>query len=120
MLATNSFRQLEVWNKAHAIVLDVYRSTAGFPTDERYGLVSQMRRAAVSVPANIAEGYKRRGWRDKIRCYNIAESSLEELRYYFLLCGDLELAGDVLALEQKADVVAGMLSRLIHRIESSH
>jgi len=67
----------------------VYEITKAFPGDERYGLVSQMRRAAVSVPANIAEGFKHRGLRDKIRFYNISEASLEELKYFFILSQDL-------------------------------
>jgi four helix bundle protein len=63
--------------------------TTGFPKDETYGLAAQMRRAAVSVPANIAEGFKRRGRPDKARVMNIAQGSLEELRYYFILASDL-------------------------------
>ena len=85
-----SFRQLKVWQEAHNLVLSVYRITKAFPSDERYGLVSQMRRAAVSIPANIAEGFKRRGIQDKLRFYNTSESSLEELKYYFILSQDLE------------------------------
>ena len=83
------FRQLETWQEAHKLVLMVYEVTKGFPSDERFGLISQMRRAAVSVPANIAEGFKRRGIRDKIHFYNVSESSLEELKYYFILSKDL-------------------------------
>ena len=79
------FRQLEAWQEAHALVLMVYQATQAFPADERFGLVSQMRRAAASVPANIAEGFKRRGIQDKIRFYNISEGSLEELKYFFIL-----------------------------------
>jgi four helix bundle protein len=83
------FQQLDAWKQAHELVLMTYRCTQGFPGDERYGLVSQMRRAAVSVPANIAEGFKRRGIQDKVRFYNIAEGSLEELKYFFILSKDL-------------------------------
>ena len=83
------FEQLNVWRRAHALVLFTYKRTKLLPEDERYGLSSQMRRAAVSVASNIAEGFKRRGWGDKLRRYNIAQSSLEELRYGFLLCQDL-------------------------------
>ena len=61
MQSTKSFRELDVWQRAHELVLAVYRATAEFPREERFGLISQMRRAAVSVPANIAEGFKRRG-----------------------------------------------------------
>ncbi len=84
MAKVTSFQELDVWKRAHRLVLAVYRMTGKFPRDERYGLVSQMRRAAVSVPANIAEGFKRRGQADKIRFYNIGEASLEELKYYFM------------------------------------
>ena len=83
------FEQLEVWKQAHALTLCVYRLTAGLPADQRFGLVGQIQRAAVSVPANIAEGFKRRGQADKVRFYNIAQGSLEELRYYLILCRDL-------------------------------
>jgi len=89
MVGITSFRQLETWQEAHKLVLMVYRVTADFPPDERFGLVSQMRRAAASVPANIAEGFKRRGVQDKIRFYNVAEGSLEELKYFILLSHDL-------------------------------
>jgi four helix bundle protein len=59
------------------------------PSDQRYGLISQIHRAAVSVPANLAEGFKRRGRPDKVHFYNIAQGSLEELPYHFILCRDL-------------------------------
>lgn len=83
------FRQLEVWQDAHRLVLMVYQVTQKFPADERFGLVSQMRRAAVSIAANVAEGFKRLGIQDKIRFYNFSEGSLEELKYYSLLSKDL-------------------------------
>lgn len=90
-VAAQTFEDLIVWQKAHALVLQVYKVTAPFPKEELYGLVSQMRRAAISIPANIAEGFKRRGRSDKARMMNVAQSSLEELRYYFRLGGDLGL-----------------------------
>ncbi|MGD2083503.1 MAG: four helix bundle protein [Chromatiales bacterium] len=117
-MAAESFQRLEVWQYAHQLVLAVYRITAAFPNGEKFGLVSQMRRAAVSVAANIAEGYKRRGRRDKIRFYNLAECSLEELRYYLILSRDLDLVGDDPALEATADRVARMLNGLIKRVEA--
>ncbi len=88
-MAITSFEQLNVWKLAHELTLDVYNRTRVFPNEEKYGLTSQMRRSAVSVPANIAEGFKKRGSKDKARFYNIAQGSLEELRYYFILCRDL-------------------------------
>jgi four helix bundle protein len=84
-----SFRNLVVWRKAHEFVLAVYRFTTGFPKQETYGLASQMRRAAVSIPANIAEGFGKRGKPDKARFMNIAEGSLDESRYYLILAEDL-------------------------------
>lgn len=84
-----TFRDLMVWRKAHEFVLAVYRFTSAFPKSEIYGLAQQMRRAAVSIPANIAEGFTRRGKADKARFMNIAESSLEESRYYLILAQDL-------------------------------
>jgi four helix bundle protein len=98
------FEDLIVWQKSHALVLAVYKATAKFPKEEMYGLVSQMRRAAVSVPANIAEGFKRRGRTDKARVLNIAQGSLEELRYYFLLSGDLGYVHGGPEGEQMAEV----------------
>jgi four helix bundle protein len=84
-----SFRDLLVWQKAHVCVLALYAFTSAFPKQETHGLVSQMRRAAISIPANIAEGFRRRGKADKARFLNIAEGSLEETRYYLILAQDL-------------------------------
>jgi four helix bundle protein len=84
-----SFQDLLVWRKAHDLVLAIYLLTAAFPKQETYGLSLQMRRAAVSIPANIAEGFRRRGKPDKARFLNIAEGSLEELRYFLILTADL-------------------------------
>jgi four helix bundle protein len=86
-----SFRDLTVWRKAHEFTLAVYRYTnsASFPEREKYGLAHQMRRAAVSVPANIAEGFGKRSQAEKARFLNIAEGSLEESRYYLILAQDL-------------------------------
>jgi len=87
--AAQSFRDLVVWQKAHAFVLAVYRLTESFPEREKFGLSHQMRRAAVSIPANIAEGFAKRSRADKARFLNIAEGSSEECRYYLILAHDL-------------------------------
>ena len=84
MAVAKSFHDLVVWQKAHAFVLQVYHVTGGFPAEERFGLVSQFRRAAVSIPANIAEGFRKNGRADKLRFYNISQGSLEECRYYLV------------------------------------
>ena len=116
MAGVSSYRDLRVWQEAHQFVLMVYRATESFPNTEQYGLVSQMRRAAVSVPANIVEGFKRRGIQDKLRFYNIAEASLEEVRYFILLANDLGYITDELALSQQAESVAKLLYRFIESV----
>ena len=90
-MGAKSFEDLLVWQKAHAYVLDVYKITEGFPKSELFSLTSQMRRAAVSIPANIAEGFKKRGPRDKVRFLNTGQGSLEESLYYLILSNDLGL-----------------------------
>jgi four helix bundle protein len=87
-----SFVDLIVWQKAHEFVLEVYKLTASFPKNETYGLASQMRRAAVSIAANIAEGFRKRGKADKAMFLNIAEGSVEERHYYLILARDLHYA----------------------------
>ena len=109
-----SFEDLIVWQKSHQLTLLVYRVTTGFPKTELYGLVSQMRRAAVSVPANIAEGFKRRKNPDKARCMNIAQGSLEEVRYYFLLSRDLGYLKDI--ERSRIDEVARLLNTYIQSV----
>ena len=88
-MGITSFTQLEVWKLAHRAVVDTYRITRVFPNEEKFGLTAQMRRAAVSIAANISEGFGRRQPRDKIRFYNMSQGSLEELRYYLILARDL-------------------------------
>ena len=88
-MKSRTFEEVEVWRKAHAWVLTIYKFTEAFPKHELFGLTSQLRRAVVSVPANFAEGFKKRGLADKIRIYNIAQGSLEECRHYLILARDL-------------------------------
>ena len=107
--AAKTFQDLVVWRQAHEFVLAVYRFTQGFPKEETYGLRIQMRRAAVSIAANIAEGFRKRGRADKARFINMAEGSLEECRYYLILVGDLGYGS--------SDNLMGLLesvSRLLH------
>ena len=88
--AAKTFRDLVVWQKAHQFALAVYEFTSHFPKSETYGLSMQMRKAAVSIPANIAEGFRRRGKADKVRFPNTSQASLEESRYYLILSEDLK------------------------------
>ena len=91
-MKAKKFEDLVVWQKSHSLVLKIYRLTQSFPRNELFGLVSQIRRSAVSVPANIAEGFRRKGKADKLRFFNISQASLEETRYYLILTNDLEYA----------------------------
>ena len=87
---TYKFESVLAWQKAHQFVLLVYKISRGFPEDEKFGLTSQFRRAAISIEANIAEGYMKLSKADKLRFFNIAQGSLEECRDYILLSRDLE------------------------------
>ncbi|MBI3645874.1 MAG: four helix bundle protein [Acidobacteriales bacterium] len=116
--AARSFRDLLVWRKAHEFVLAAYPFTAGFPRQETYGLSHQMWRAAVSIPANIAEGFRRRGKADKARFMNLAEGSLEEYRYYLILAHDLGY-GDTGQLTALLEEVSKLLNAYTDAILSS-
>ena len=83
------FRKLDVWEKSHQLTLAVYRITRDFPKEELYGLTSQMRRACVSIPANIAEGSGRESLAERVRFLQISMGSASEVQYYFLLTRDL-------------------------------
>ncbi len=113
-----SFEQLIVWQKAHQLVLGVYRLTETFPRNETYGLTSQLRRAAVSIPANIAEGFKKRGRADKIRFMNIVQGSLEECRYYLILAKDLNY-GDTTNLQPQLEETSKLLEAYSAKILAS-
>lgn len=115
-MSIERFEQLDVWKVSHYIVLDVYRVTARLPAEEKFGLVSQMRRAAVSVPGNIAEGFKRKGVADKKHFYNIAQSSLEELRYYVILCRDMGFQMEPDHFSERIDQAGRMLTGLIRSV----
>jgi four helix bundle protein len=115
-MKAKKFEDLVVWQKAHAFVLTAYRFSEKFPNKEIFGLTSQFRRAAVSIPANIAEGFKKRGKREKIRLLNIAQGSLEECQYYLILSRDPGY-GDSTTLRPQLDDVSKLLERYIQAIE---
>jgi four helix bundle protein len=114
-----SFKELRVWQRSHALVLQVYRPSEALPSQERFGLVSQLRRAAVSVPTNIAEGSKRRSSQDYARFLNLAEASLAETEYLLMLCRDLDyVAGDATEpLLAETSEIARMLYALRVKVE---
>ena len=88
-MVVKTFKDLFVWQKSHALVLAIYKVTKSFPREEKFGLTSQLRRAASSVPTNIVEGHKRKSRRDYLHFLNTADSSLEETKYHIILSKDL-------------------------------
>ena len=112
------FTDLIVWQKAHQFVLSVYQFTRGFPKEEVYGLTSQLRRAAISIAANIAEGFKKTGAADKIRFLNISQGSLEECRYYLILANDLGY-GSTGTLQEQLDEVARLLAAYSNAVKKN-
>jgi four helix bundle protein len=83
-----SFAELTVWRKSHQLTLEVYKLAAGFPRSERFGMISQLRRASASVPANIAQGFGRRTTKELLRSLQIAYDEMEETRYFLILSRD--------------------------------
>jgi four helix bundle protein len=110
-----TFRDLTVWQRAHEFVLAVYRLTESFPEREKFGLAHQMRRAAVSIPANIAEGCAKRSPGEKSRFLNIAEGSLEQCRYYLILAQDLRY-GETESLMNTLEEVGRLLNEYARAI----
>lgn len=112
------FQTLIVWQKGHQLVLDIYRMTMNYPAEERFCLVSQMRRAAISITANIAEGYRKRGKKDKLRFFNISQGSLAEIYNYIILSRDLKFISeeDYASLEIKIEEVDRLLESYCGKI----
>lgn len=106
------FEQLEVWQRAHAWVIAIYQVPRRYPEEERFGITSQLRRAASSVPLNIVEGFHKVGIRDKLKYYNTAYASLQEARYALILSHDLVFA-DTRDLQGEAEEIARLLHGLI-------
>lgn len=113
-----NFRELNVWKKSHHLVLDVYKKTASFPSTEVYGLISQIRRAPASIPANIAEGCGRSGDAELARFLQIAAGSASELEYHLLLANDLGMLKQEVYrnLENQIIEVKRMLATLIKKL----
>jgi four helix bundle protein len=115
-----NFRDLKVWEKAHSLTLDSYGVTNGFPRQELFGLTSQIRRAAASIGANIAEGCGKRGNAEFQRYLNIAAGSASELEYHFLLAYDLHFVDEAAygRLNAATIEVKRMLSALARKVEA--
>ena len=113
---SQSFRDVTVWQKAHAFTLAVYRCTEGFPKHELFALTSQLRRAAASVPSNFVEGFRKRTTPDKLRYYNIAQSSADECLYQLILAHDLHYT-DTTPLQADLEEVCRLLGGYINGLE---
>lgn len=116
----NDFSDLEAWKKGHQLVLEVYKTIKDFPKEERYGAIDQLRRAASSVTANIAEGFARYHFNDKTRFYYQARGSAAEVKNFLLLARDLEyIDSDIYnKLEEKVSEVRRLINGLIKSIEN--
>ena len=115
-----SFTDLDVWQEGHALVILIYRITKVFPKDEQFGLTSQMRRAAVSITSNIAEGFSRRSYREKLQFYSMAEGSLTELQNQILVARDVQYLQekDVAVLLEQSIKVHKILNKFIKKTQS--
>ncbi|MGA8152500.1 MAG: four helix bundle protein [Terriglobales bacterium] len=114
------FRDLKVWERAHGLTLDVYKTTSRFPREELYGLTSQMRRCSASIAANIAEGCGKRGNNEFQRFLQIASGSASELDYHFLLARDLLFLpdADYVRMEGELSTLRRMLTSLLQKVDS--
>ena len=115
-----NYKDLKVWKKSYELCLEIYRITAKFPKEERYGLTSQIRRSVVAIPSNIAEGYGRKTTRDYIRMLYISYGSVCELETQILLAGDLDLIekGELGTLKKDIAEIERMLKALIKSLEN--
>jgi four helix bundle protein len=115
------YKNLKVWQKAHHLVLAIYKSTAKFPKDELYGLTSQIRRAAVSIPANVAEGCARSGDPEFAHFLTIAQASASELDYHLLLSRDLKYldAADYDRIAADLTEIRRMLTTFIQKLKAN-
>jgi len=115
-MKTESFKDLIVWQKSYQLVLQTYRITKGFPKSEIYGLSQQMRKAAVSIPSNIAEGYGRKHKAEYDQFLAVAYGSLLELETQFLLAKDLGYVSNNQTVENLLKEVGSMLYRMLNPI----
>lgn len=111
-----TFKEIKVWQKAHELVLEIYKITDGFPSSERYNITCQLRRSCASVPTNIVEGYKRRSDKDFAHFLNMADSSLEETKYHLLLAHDLRYL-DKISYE-RLSILADEIGRMLYGFQN--
>ena len=114
-----NYKNIVAWKRADELTIEIYRITRNFPKEEIYGLTSQLRRAAISIAANIVEGFKKTGPADKIRYLNISQGSLEECRYYLILSNDLNY-GNTDVLAKQIDEVARLLAAYSNAVRKNN
>ena len=115
---SQSFRDVIVWQKAHAFTLALYRATEAFPKHELFALTSQLRRAAASIPSNFVEGFRKRTKPDKLRFYNIAQGSADECLYQLILAHDLTYS-DTTSLQADLEEVSRLLQGYINGLDQA-
>jgi four helix bundle protein len=117
VLKVNNFEDLIVWQKSHQLTINVYKITNGFPDDEKFGIISQIRRAAYSVPSNIVEGHSRKSKKEFLHFLSISKGSLEELKYFLILSKDL----NYLTIEKFDDLksLADEVSKILYGFTKS-
>lgn len=120
MNKVNTFKDLIIWQKSHYLTLEVYKITSKFPPEEKYGITSQIRRAAYSIPSNIVEGHSRKSKKEFLQFLNIAKSSLEELKYFIILSGDLNYISkkDQNHLEEITEEVSKLLYSFTNKLNA--
>ena len=113
-----TYKDLKVWQKAHELTLEVYKITRAYPQEEKFGLISQIRRSASSIPMNLAEGFKRRSKKDFAHFVNMAESSLEETKYSLFLSVELKYLtnSNFLKINEICDEIGKMLNGLYKKL----
>ena len=112
-----TFKDLVVWQKAHELTLGIYKVTHGFPSEEKFGLISQLRRSTSSIPANIVEGYKKNSRKEFLHFLNTAETSLEETKYHLLLSKDLGYLSE--ELYNSLMIISNDIGRMLTNLQKS-
>ena len=120
MKKSERFTDLILWQKAHQFVLEIYKVTKNFPKEETYSLTSQIRRASISIPANIAKGFRKKSKIDKVRFLNFSEGSLAECKYYLILSKDLQYMENINKLKNLTEEIGKLLFAYSKAILSSN
>ena len=116
-MKVKTFKDLIIWQKAHSLVLEIYKITGYFPSEEKFGLISQIRRSGSSIPANISEGYKKKSQKEFLHFLNTADCSLEETKYHLILSRDLGFLKE--ADFQRLSIQCDEVGKILHGFQRS-